>query len=66
MINLRWRTWLQNFITLHFSSKPEHRWAEGGKELNEMWHIIINDVGQNYNYKPHYTDKLATLVKRAT
>jgi hypothetical protein len=60
MINLLWRTGLQNFITLHFSSKSEHHWAEGGKEPDEMWHIIINDVGHNYNYKPYGIDKLAT------
>jgi hypothetical protein len=26
-----------------------------------MWHMIINDVGQNYNHEPHDADKLATF-----
>ena len=47
---------------LHFSSKPQHRWAEGGKNLMKlMWHMIINDAGQNYNHEPHGTDNIATF-----
>jgi hypothetical protein len=63
MINLLWRTWLQNFITLSFSSKPQHRWEEGGKELHGMLHMIINDVGRSYKSEPDGTNKLVTLAK---
>jgi hypothetical protein len=26
-----------------------------------MWHMIINDVGQNYNHEPYGTDNIATF-----
>ena len=47
----------------HLSSKPQHRWAEDGKEPNELWQMIINDDSQKYNHEPRDTDKLAIWVK---
>jgi hypothetical protein len=60
MITLFRRTYFQNFDNMHFSSKPQQRWAEDGKELTKVCHMIINDVGQKYNHKPRDTGKLAT------
>ena len=54
--------YIQNLDKDHLSSKPQHRWAEDGKEHNELWQMIINDVSQKYNHKPHNTDKHATWV----
>ena len=33
--------YIQNLDNNHFSSKPQHRWAEDGKELHELRHMII-------------------------
>ena len=53
----------KNLDNNHLSSKPQHRWAEGGKELNELWQMIIHDVSQEYNHKPHDTHKTCHLSK---
>jgi hypothetical protein len=66
MIILFWRSCLQNLYNVHFSSKPQHRWVEDGKELKEVWLMIINDVGQKYNQKAPDTVKLDTWVKSDT
>jgi hypothetical protein len=47
VITLFWRTWLQNLIVLHFSSKPQHHWAEGGKELDET--IVAHDYKRRWS-----------------
>ena len=38
MITLEDGRYIQNS---HLSPKPQHRWAEDGKELHEMRHMII-------------------------
>lgn len=41
--------------SINFNSNPHHHWVEHAKELNEVWHMIINNAGQKYNHKTHAT-----------
>jgi hypothetical protein len=66
MIIIFWRSCLQIFYNVYFSSKPQHRWVEDGKELKEVRPMIINDVGRKYNHNAPDTVEIDTWVKSDT